>query len=39
MLSLLAVTEGLLARRHLMPEEFSPDVVYAALDALAAIGK
>jgi AcrR family transcriptional regulator len=36
---LLAVTEGLLARRHLMPEEFSPDIVYAALDALAANGK
>jgi AcrR family transcriptional regulator len=35
---LLAVTEGLLARRHLMPEEFAPDVVYAALDALAANG-
>jgi AcrR family transcriptional regulator len=36
---LLAVTEGLLARRHLMPEEFSQDIVYAALDALAANGK
>jgi AcrR family transcriptional regulator len=36
---LLAVMDGLLARRHLMPEEFSPDVVYAALDALAASGK
>jgi AcrR family transcriptional regulator len=36
---LLAVTEGLLARRHLMPEEFSADIVYAALDALAANGK
>ena len=32
---LLALTEGLLARRHLMPEEYPPDVVYAALDALA----
>jgi AcrR family transcriptional regulator len=31
---LLAVTEGLLARRHPMPEEFSADIVYAALDAL-----
>jgi hypothetical protein len=29
----------LLARRHLMPEEFSPEIVYAALDALAASGK
>jgi AcrR family transcriptional regulator len=36
---LLAVTEGLLARRHLMPEEFSADIVYAALDVLAANGK
>jgi hypothetical protein len=36
---LLAVTEGLLARRHLMPEEFSADIVYAALDALAAPGE
>jgi AcrR family transcriptional regulator len=36
---LLAVTEGLLARRHLMPEEFSADIVYAALDALAAQGE
>ena len=33
---LLALTEGLLARRHLMPEEYPPDVVHAALDALAA---
>lgn len=32
---LMAVTEGLLMRRHLMPEEFSADIVYAALDALA----
>jgi AcrR family transcriptional regulator len=36
---LFAVTEGLLARRYLMPEEFAPDVVYAALDALAANSK
>ena len=36
---LLAVTEGLMARRHLMPEEFSADIVYAALDALASEGK
>jgi AcrR family transcriptional regulator len=36
---LLAVTEGLLTRRHLMAEEISPDVVYAALDALAGNGK
>lgn len=36
---LLALTEGLLARRHLMPEEFQPDIVYAALDALAAHGE
>ena len=35
---LFAVTEGLLARRYLMPEEFPPDVVYAALDVLAAGG-
>jgi AcrR family transcriptional regulator len=31
---LLAVTEGLMARRHLMPNEFPAEIVYEALDAL-----
>jgi AcrR family transcriptional regulator len=36
---LLAVTDGLMARRHLMPEEFPADIVYAAFDALASSEK
>jgi AcrR family transcriptional regulator len=32
---LQAVTEGLLVRRHLMPEEFTAEVVYATFKALS----